>query len=92
MQIVPNQQEDQRPHIERHNPTVQIAVGIAQPLAGDLRPAARRCPQIDNDIALFEQFFGIEDFCQLERSTGSITILLRHFDVGIINMVVNPLF
>src|SRR3546814_9440156 len=50
---------------------------------------SRRRTQIDDHVAVPQQLFCIQDLDQLERRTRAIPLLMRHFDVGVVYMLLN---
>jgi hypothetical protein len=55
-----------------------------------LTPAARRTPQIHNNLTRLNQLFIFIDFFELVSSPCAIAIFLREFYVGVIDMAVQP--
>lgn len=84
-------------HVERDDRAVDAAFAhrVAPPalrelVARVLAPAPRRRAQIDDHLARTDQLVLLVDFLQLVRGARAIPFPLRHFDVRVVDVVVQP--
>src|SRR5690606_18333981 len=78
--------------IQGDDAAIDHPAGAGQAFARHLRPTAGSRPQVDHDVAPAHQFFGVEDLDQLEGGPGAVALLLRHLHIGIVDVLVYPVF
>src|ERR1700722_14619165 len=84
-----------RQQVERNDGAVDTALGLAgalrQLVPGVLAPTARRRAEIDDDLAWLDQLVLLVDFLEFVSSARAIPLALRHFYVGIVDVIVKPI-